>query len=369
MNNLHRPSKHRLWDFRPKSPPPHGIIRLHLLLLLLAATPYSTAESSSGASEYPYGTDGSISQPMALALVAVVCLFFSMGAFYVCIHHCITGNDAVENSRRYNIAAAAGRGRSRLSPRGLDPSVIDSFPIFVYSAVKDLKIGRGALECAVCISEFEDNQTLRLLPKCDHVFHPLCIDAWLASHSTCPVCRAYLAPPPGTDEKVNGTQFTDSPEEQNPRPEPSEVRHHVSIDVQEDQTRDSQVITEDIVNTSQTPNQNWQRVVEKFPRSHSTGHSLVQTGESAERYTLRLPDEIRKQIESLRLKGKTSNSVRDESCRTGMGYRNDGEGSNWGKQLVEWSGRVGRSDRWVFIMTPSSLQDLKTPPDCLASSD
>lgn len=41
-------------------------------------------------------------------------------------------------------------------------------------------------------NEFEDEQTLRLIPKCNHVFHLECIGAWLDSHVTCPVCRANL---------------------------------------------------------------------------------------------------------------------------------------------------------------------------------
>ncbi|GAB2226584.1 hypothetical protein Droror1_Dr00022395 [Drosera rotundifolia] len=35
-------------------------------------------------------------------------------------------------------------------------------------------------------------QILRMLPKCNHAFHPDCIGGWLVSHSTCPVCRADL---------------------------------------------------------------------------------------------------------------------------------------------------------------------------------
>ncbi|GJN29437.1 hypothetical protein PR202_gb17663 [Eleusine coracana subsp. coracana] len=33
---------------------------------------------------------------------------------------------------------------------------------------------------------------LRLLPTCGHAFHVPCIDAWLLSHSTCPLCRGSI---------------------------------------------------------------------------------------------------------------------------------------------------------------------------------
>lgn len=44
-------------------------------------------------------------------------------------------------------------------------------------------------ECAVCLSVFEDGEEVRILPKCKHSFHALCIDKWLFSHSDCPLCR------------------------------------------------------------------------------------------------------------------------------------------------------------------------------------
>ncbi|CAD6235049.1 unnamed protein product [Miscanthus lutarioriparius] len=69
-----------------------------------------------------------------------------------------------------------------------------------YADVKAHKAGKGALECAVCLNEFDDNEMLRLLPKCPHVFHPDCIDTWLTSHVTCPICHANLVP--GTDDNA-----------------------------------------------------------------------------------------------------------------------------------------------------------------------
>ncbi|KFK41655.1 hypothetical protein AALP_AA2G155700 [Arabis alpina] len=38
-----------------------------------------------------------------------------------------------------------------------------------------------------------DDESLRLLPKCNHAFHISCIDTWLRSHTNCPLCRAGIA--------------------------------------------------------------------------------------------------------------------------------------------------------------------------------
>ena len=100
--------------------------------------------------------------------------------------------------RRHGGASAVGdsenqltfvRSRSRFS--GIDKTVIESLPFFRFSALKGLKEG---LECAVCLSKFEDVEILRLVPKCKHAFHIDCIDHWLEKHSTCPICRHRVNP-------------------------------------------------------------------------------------------------------------------------------------------------------------------------------
>nr|GMD08828.1 RING-H2 finger protein ATL54-like [Ipomoea batatas] len=53
--------------------------------------------------------------------------------------------------------------------------------------------GEGAVEgseCPICLSEFREDEILRVLPNCEHAFHMPCVDAWLKSHANCPVCRA-----------------------------------------------------------------------------------------------------------------------------------------------------------------------------------
>ncbi|KAA0046521.1 hypothetical protein IC582_004157 [Cucumis melo] len=76
------------------------------------------------------------------------------------------------------------RSSSRFS--GIDKTVIESLPFFRFSTLKGTKEG---LECAVCLSKFEDIEILRLLPKCKHAFHINCIDHWLEKHASCPLCR------------------------------------------------------------------------------------------------------------------------------------------------------------------------------------
>lgn len=70
---------------------------------------------------------------------------------------------------------------------GIQQSVIDSITVCKYKKDEGLIDGT---ECSVCLSEFEEDESLRLLPKCSHAFHLPCIDTWLRSHKNCPLCRA-----------------------------------------------------------------------------------------------------------------------------------------------------------------------------------
>ncbi|XP_010236348.1 RING-H2 finger protein ATL80 [Brachypodium distachyon] len=64
------------------------------------------------------------------------------------------------------------------------------------AAIEALPSGGGGAEpCSVCLEDLEAGEMVRQLPKCKHLFHVECIDMWLHSHRTCPVCRCDLSPP------------------------------------------------------------------------------------------------------------------------------------------------------------------------------
>nr|GEV40571.1 E3 ubiquitin-protein ligase ATL6-like [Tanacetum cinerariifolium] len=306
------------------------------LLLLFSVSiliSFVKAQPSPPPDGYPYAK---FSPSMAIIIVVLVAALFFMGFFSIYIRRC--SNDGGASVR----AALSMRraGRLAAASRGLDSEVLETFPTFAYSEVKDKKIGKGALECAVCLNEFEDEETIRLIPKCDHVFHAECIDAWLENHVTCPVCRSDLAK--STQVANNDLEHV---HENNSQETAVSEEGNTDVSIRVDQNPIN--IMKRNQSVSNPPRS--KSFFEKF-RSHSTGHSLVQPGENTERFTLRLPEDVRKQMISNALLTRSGSTVRmagEGSAR--KGYRT-GEGSSRGGYK-----RNGSLDRWVFSRAPSFL--------------
>ncbi|KAK8633688.1 hypothetical protein V6N13_014527 [Hibiscus sabdariffa] len=346
----------------------HGIFSLpfsfSLFFLLLLSPPPSAAQTlNQNDQRYSYAR---FSPSLAIIIVVLIAALFFVGVFAIYIRNCSDVNGTRPGVRPVN----GGPGRS-MRGRGLEASVIESFPIMVYSEVKDHKIGNGALECAVCLNEFEDDETLRLIPKCDHVFHPECIDAWLASHTTCPVCRANLVPQPGDPVSqltapINAVPELDLEAQNggcNSEPEEERPINNNELNGQAEAQAASEV---EVNNSNASLNRNRTRGsrsghsrILSFLRSHSTGHSLVQPGQNTDRFTLRLPVHVRKQLINRKLNRATSLVLpRERSSRRGYRTSEDG-GSSRGKL-----DRGAKSDRWVFSNKPpffSRASSVKSP--------
>ncbi|KAM3292910.1 hypothetical protein ACQJBY_036505 [Aegilops geniculata] len=59
--------------------------------------------------------------------------------------------------------------------------------------------------CPVCLSDFADGETVRVLPACMHYFHATCVGEWLRRNTTCPVCRTAPPPPSPARSPVKAT--------------------------------------------------------------------------------------------------------------------------------------------------------------------
>lgn len=78
---------------------------------------------------------------------------------------------------------------------GLDPLVIASLPMFIYKLNSRQDVDDDEqTECSVCLGTITEESSVRLLPNCKHMFHVECIDMWLGSHTTCPICRTVAEP-------------------------------------------------------------------------------------------------------------------------------------------------------------------------------
>ncbi|XP_070037102.1 RING-H2 finger protein ATL33 [Nicotiana tabacum] len=57
---------------------------------------------------------------------------------------------------------------------------------------KETSSDESGNECPVCLTAFVEGEEVRQLKTCKHMYHVVCIDKWLYSHSSCPVCRASI---------------------------------------------------------------------------------------------------------------------------------------------------------------------------------
>ncbi|CAM8901240.1 unnamed protein product [Rhodiola kirilowii] len=122
----------------------------------------------------------------------VIALFFVV-VIIMCIHiymRVFLWRRSSSVRRGFMFASADGVAGSEGLRGGVDITVLRSLPVVMFSRLEH----KDGLECAVCLSAVEEGEKARILPNCSHGFHVGCIDMWLQSHSTCPLCRSPVSP-------------------------------------------------------------------------------------------------------------------------------------------------------------------------------
>ncbi|KAM3354168.1 hypothetical protein ACQJBY_025048 [Aegilops geniculata] len=185
-----------------------------------------------------------------------------------------------------------------LRKEGLNAAEIAALPLVSYRDVRQHRIGGSGvddpLECAVCLLEFGDDDSLRLLPACPHAFHPECIGLWLAKHVTCPLCRASVLGPPVLDPEELELQPPSSREETPAPPHDSPRRladHDTVVVLIEDPGCDEEEDEKTRILARRMRCEAAGR--QALPRSNSTGHERAG---GTEQFALRLPEHVRLEI-------------------------------------------------------------------------
>ncbi|XP_075503271.1 RING-H2 finger protein ATL13-like [Primulina tabacum] len=139
-----------------------------------------------------FNLNNKVSPSVLLIIIIIAIIFFISGLLHLLVRFLLRPPNR-DPDEMENVTALQGQLQQlfHLHDSGVDQSFIDTLPIFNYKAIIGVK---DPFDCAVCLCEFEGEDKLRLLPKCNHAFHMDCIDTWLLSHSTCPLCRASLLP-------------------------------------------------------------------------------------------------------------------------------------------------------------------------------
>ncbi|XVF52344.1 hypothetical protein PTKIN_Ptkin05aG0011100 [Pterospermum kingtungense] len=151
--------------------------------------------------EFDYDVSGPKFSPLVIAIMGILASALLLVTYYTIISRYCGNMESTRGQENEDTAEVLEENLNPLAHEpwheawqtstttGLDEALIKSI------AVRKYRKGDGKVEgteCSVCLSEFQEDESLRLLPKCSHAFHVSCIDTWLRSHSNCPLCRANI---------------------------------------------------------------------------------------------------------------------------------------------------------------------------------
>ncbi|KAK6919151.1 Zinc finger, RING-type [Dillenia turbinata] len=143
-------------------------------------------------------SDGGYDLNSKIMLTAIISLSVVVG-LVVGLHvyaRCVLHRQQRRRAARIGLGLPTRSNPNEQPKTGLDPLVIASLPSFIFKQNVNDGEEKTLIECTVCLSMLEDDEMARTLPNCKHTFHKECIDTWLSTRSTCPICRAEAQPRP-----------------------------------------------------------------------------------------------------------------------------------------------------------------------------
>ncbi|XP_027174730.1 RING-H2 finger protein ATL57-like [Coffea eugenioides] len=155
---------------------------------------------------------------LVLSIIILITIFFF---YFIRQHRQFSSSSGRTSTSAY--AAVLGVGgiigvsmaQNNNNNKGLDEATINSLPVFLHSSLRSTTamvssssselegaVGSSSStsveeynnECSICLALFEENERVKVIPGCMHVFHSECVDKWLQNKASCPLCRSNLCP-------------------------------------------------------------------------------------------------------------------------------------------------------------------------------
>ncbi|XP_022731460.1 RING-H2 finger protein ATL74-like [Durio zibethinus] len=130
-----------------------------------------------------YPSEANFDNKMVIVLAALLCALM-----------CALGlNSAIRCALRLGYSFGFGTPEQTPAPHlasntALKKNALSRIPVITYGSGLNVT----GTDCPICLGEFAEGEKVRILPKCGHGFHAKCIDTWLLSNSSCPLCRQAL---------------------------------------------------------------------------------------------------------------------------------------------------------------------------------
>ncbi|KAF8754861.1 hypothetical protein HU200_011398 [Digitaria exilis] len=131
------------------------------------------------------------------SVTASVAAAFGLVSLYRHLAH----RRAQPSAANLTVVATAGGGEESEELLPLSAAAAGVPPFMYNRLVRHSGKGAGWTECAVCLGVIQVGAMVKLLPACSHVYHRDCIDLWLSSRSTCPLCRCRVGNAAAPDQE------------------------------------------------------------------------------------------------------------------------------------------------------------------------
>ncbi|KAG6477720.1 E3 ubiquitin-protein ligase ATL4-like [Zingiber officinale] len=149
-------------------------------------------------------SSSSSSHSLSVSLFIIAAIIAAVAVTSLCIHLLLrfiasrrrssSSVSALPHALPFVDLASSSSASSAAEYRANAAALIDTLPVFTFSSAL-ASLPKSSLDCAVCLCPFRPDDELRLLPACRHAFHSSCVDPWLHTTPSCPLCRASISLP------------------------------------------------------------------------------------------------------------------------------------------------------------------------------